>query len=712
MEITLKAFKDIAKQYNEAAKHLSAGHIRLDQRFGGYPGYKEEMTVSFKNLNFKSAAKMYHFCQLHPILTRGLSRVSALGESFWAEFEQTTRETYQTLDVVAASQAKDFKTLKLAPQDIPMDYRPLIIQHAPLEHTEGNYTYRFLTTTHKGVYHSDINLIGRNDDPLYDYLDKGFFVMELATQRRPRKFIIANQYDVNTAHIFAMCKIQPKLADMLQNGCFINVYDAELRRLRMQKKLNEASKKLYAPIAETIDSDYKKNTTLIVVGKLMSGEVEKTAVNNITFRTGSATYENISIEAGDLLASLYDKINFNGEFDIYGIVSVYASDIETRLNALASENKDKKEPEGGLNLDEHQALLEDEAAEAGEKKSLPVFSINGISITAAVSSTGQRYINDVRINKDEIAQAIHRASCHRGAEEYKLFLKSISRMSIRWHDIIANGMPVKIHENITRDEYSNPVPGPAAPAIKFVIDKADKCIKIVINPERSVRVALGRLTSRIDTINRRTDSKIYYPKNKDGWYHRTVSRNYVWAAEEIAEALIDCCTFTKKVKDETGAVKPVVEMLITKEDIVALLGVATEQKRKALERSKEFLQTAVRLTGAVEIEFMGKSAYKVKGALREYAVVISTAKVYDYDTKQYRCIVNDRHFAGVGYDDIASRLLALKNDSVMQEKINTLRGAAQPQHENVHDGDLPNRDNRDFIGDYVDHVLNNREQQA
>jgi hypothetical protein len=77
-------------------------------------------------------------------------------------------------------------------------------------------------------------------------------------------------------------------------------------------------------------------------------------------------------------------------------------------------------------------------------------------------------------------------------------------------------------------------------------------------------------------------------------------------------------------------------------------------------------------------------------------VVIENAKVYDFDTKQYRCIVNDQHYDGAGYDDVATRLLALKNDSVLQETVVTLRGAAQPQYENAH-AHTPERDVIDHI---------------
>lgn len=713
MDIKLSTFKELLKQYNRVASNVSESTLSINTSYGSYPKYEETGKLAFKYVAFKSAGKMYNFSKYLDIITYGMPRVSSLGEAFCVELEAALTTETKTLAHISTNHVKEFKSIKLAPSAINIDYQPYVIQHSPVEVTEGNYTYRFLTGQDMS-YNNAIKLISRNDDALYDYLDKGFFIMEFpAYGSRGKQFIVANEYDVNVAHIFALCKIQPALTEMLQKGCFINVHNAEMLRLRMHKKLQDKNKKVYAGVAELIDSDYKSNTTLIVVGKLLAGEVDKTVVNNITFRPDSATYEQVSIEAAGLLPELYSKLNFNGEFDVYGLVAIYANKIEADLKKLAeTQSKEKADAEAkadegaGLNLDEHAAQLEDAEEEAVEKKSLPAFKINNIEITASISATGQRYINSIRINKDEIAQAIHRASCHHSAEDYKLFLKSISRMSIKWHDIIANGLQIKVHDSMSLAEMQEAEPRATAPALKFIIDKEDKQIKLQVSKDKTVRVQLNRLAQRVTTINRRTDNKMYYPKDLQvGYYRRSAVRNHTWAAEEIALALIECCTFKKKVKNEEGKVEETVETLITSADIVALLSVVNEQKKQAIERSREFLNTAVKLTGAELIDFMGKQAYKVKGSIREYAVVIKDAKVYDYESKQYRCIVNDRHYAGAGYDDIASRLLALKNDSVMQQQIGTLRGAAQPQHENVHNDQIPDRDVRDHLSELVTKVL-------
>jgi hypothetical protein len=144
--------------------------------------------------------------------------------------------------------------------------------------------------------------------------------------------------------------------------------------------------------------------------------------------------------------------------------------------------------------------------------------------------------------------------------------------------------------------------------------------------------------------------------------------------------------------------------LITRDDILDILSVVKDSKKEAIERSRIFMETAVKLTKAELVEFMGKRAYKVQGSLRTYAIVIENAKVYDFETKQYRCIVNDSHYDGAGYDDVATRLLALKNDSVMQSSVSTLRGVAQPQYEHAH-AHNPEREVEFNMGNLVDAVL-------
>jgi hypothetical protein len=711
MDLPYDSFLKIAKQVQTLSKYVVTMDVNIDKTNEYVNGkYIPTVNVAYLRLVFDSVANMHAYNKQLPIPTHNL-RIQSPGDiledrpktlvgppDVKGDKELSDKiseisgwEETHTMRMLNSTTAKLEPTVKLIPEETLVMFRPHIIKRSPLEITEGDYTYRILTSQDDRNYTPRIRVIARNDEPLYDYLDKGFFLMTIQKEKdnglKEPTFVVSDSYDVNTAHVFMMCKIQHNLTDLLKDGCFISKYEAELTKLKMLKKLTPEAKQLYLKNVKAVDEDYRKNTTLVVVGKLMSGEIERTTIRDITFSKTLAKYENTEIEADDLLALLSEKLDFNGEFDIYAVIQNYANHIQGRLCSKIWHDHELNDIEQGNN--------------ELKKKALPSFKINDITITASVGYKGQRYLNDIRINMDEVAQAIYRASCYRSAEDYDLFLKSISRMSIKRHDIIANGLQVKIHAGMTNDEYRNEIPGVNAPALKFVIDKDDKRIKLYIDAERQVAVNLGDLIKKVKTINTRTNNRGYTAAGYNYWKNR----DHLWAAEQLAQALIETTTFTVNTTKEDGTVEEKKTVLISKEDVTKLLQVVEEQSKAKIERSKQFLDTAVKLTGAEQIEFMGQKAYKVRGSLREYAVVVSNAKVYDYETKQYRCIVNDRHYKGAGYDDIASRLLALKNDSVMQDQIGTLRGMAQPNAENVHNDYRPERDVEEVLTPLVDKVF-------
>lgn len=672
MQFELAQFKILTKDFHKVSKFISAGKVNLDYSYGD--NYQIQYTLGYSGLQFRTVARMAAFCKdIHiPIdVGSGINNLGTPASAVWEKLKTTPRDQC-TMRYISKEDSQWTKTVKLIPKTVALQNTPNIIKHAPPEVTEGDFTYRFLTSRggppQDGV--ARLEILARNDEPIYDYLDKGFFVMHLPGKKTggaSKKYIVADEYDVNVAHVMAMCKLQTSLAEHLKDKCFVSVYNAELTRLKFEKKLTEVNRKAYTPIKEAIEDDYRKNTTLIVVGKLMNNDIAKTEINNIRFTKTTASYENISIEAPDLLEVLYSKLNFNGEYDIYVISEIYSQHVEGLLEA------------------------------AKEAIELPEIKVNGIPIVASMTGTFQRYLNKIRINKNEIGQALHRASCSHTEQDYNLFLKSISRMSIRWHDVISNGLQVKIHE-MDQEELRDPNPGVTAPSLKFFVNKETKQINLRISEDRGVRVSLSKIVKKVDTVNRKTNGGYHYdPKNR---YNRR-GKNGEWCAKEMVQVLIDSCTFVNSTKGEDGVVIAKKEVTITKEDITKLLSIAQEAKIKAIKRSKEFLETAIKMTGAVAIEFLGKAAYQVAGTLRSYAVVIDNAKVYDLDTKQYRCIVNDHHYIGTGYDDIAARLLALKNDSMMQAHIGTLAGGPQPGAENIHNDYVPERDTEDSIDELL-----------
>jgi len=537
---------------------------------------------------------------------------------------------------------------------------PLAIVRPPWEVTEGAHTYRFVTMTSTATHTPTVVELARDDDPIYNYLDQGFFYLRVNAQVKDKLStyrVVSDRLDVNTMHIFIMCSMQPKLTEVLRDSCFVHSSDAQLTRLKMEKKLDAKFKGKYEIFREYIEKDYLANTSALAIHNLVAGVVEKVAIDEVVLTPTKASYQNISIEAPKLIGTLSTAVNFAGEFDIYTLITAYANHIDK---------------------------TQEDARIVGEEIYLPVFSINGIAINIQVGNTGVRRINGIRINKVEVREAVYRASCSHSVEDYNLFLRRISKMSLRWHDVLANGVPVKMHSSMSGEDYNKPKPPADAPSVRLIVSPILKRFALDIEG-RHIPVKLGKFLERVDTINRRTNCK-------QGRGYGATHRNYMWAQREVATALIECTTFEKLEVAEDGTKTKTSTVGVTRKDIEALLKKCNEAKLKALQKSKEFMETAITSTKAERIEFLGKPALKVVGSLRTYAIVLENAKVYDLDTKKYRCIVNDHHYQGVGYDDIAARLYALRNDAISQKHIGTLKGEAQPQAENAHAGQLPDRD--------------------
>lgn len=675
MNISIQDFKNTSSAILEAIKHVDHIHIELPHYVYGNC-FKS--VFNFSQIRFRNVAKLYRYVKHLPVdiynAELAHNRVHA---DFWAAIKRGYTHGEKTLVPIQKDHVQSFEGLRLVPEAIDKKHRPLLLQNAPIETTEAERTYRGITWR-SDASEDELVMLSADNDQIYDYLDKGYFIMFCEKTsikgKLEKSVVVSDRYDVNTAHIFAMCWLQPSLAEMLKNKCFINHREAEMLKLRMAKKMHISNKSAYAKISEAIETDYRSNSTLVMIAKLLDGSVAKTTINEIEFTKTTATYERISVEHESLLNILQATLNFNSEFDIYTICNILG-------NQLQAKSDDTIRPQESTD----------------PRITLPKVSINGIDIVVSIAYTGCRYINDIRVNKDEVGAAVSRASCYHDPEGYKVFLETIRSLSIKHHDIIANGLPVKIHSNITYDEYSQATPGPAAPTIKFKITKDTNRVHLEVSPTKSVPVHFQKIINRVATLNERTDNKNTRQKLPGYHYATNVSRNYRWAAKQMIDILVSACTFTDEIVDADGNKRKTTKVYISEDDVTALLDAANENKRAAIARSREFMEMAVKSTGAEKIDFLGQPAYKVVGKMRTYAVIIKSAKVYDFETKKYRCIVNHNHYQGAGYDDVATRLLALKNDSLTQESIGTLQGEAQPHYEPLNNN--ANMDEREAVVD-------------
>jgi len=227
--------------------------------------------------------------------------------------------------------------------------------------------------------------------------------------------------------------------------------------------------------------------------------------------------------------------------------------------------------------------------------------------------------------------------------------------------------------------------------------------------EPAVPIKFNDCIAKLNTLNRKTNNGY-----RSTGYGR---RDNNWAKTEVVNVLKECCTFDKKTTNIVEVDEPVMEevlvgdndhapensgvqlipvidkktgqpktkkvkkkeVVVTKECLLSddqaafVTKMADEFQKQALLKSQKFLADAIRNTGAKLINFQGEEGYLVEGKLRKYVVNKRTNQVSNYDTKAYICIVEPGHQVSVGGDATASRLYALKNDSVLVNRIGTLK---------------------------------------
>lgn len=526
---------------------------------------------------------------------------------------------------------------------------------------EKNITYRLLWGPQGAI--SAVP----HTDPEYIHLDKNFLILHNSSYsprlkfvtglteatRKSYRYLIINELTVDTIAVIAAIILCPNLCKYLSSSV-INSATIKLTRIKMEKdeffkhKDNLAKQQEYKAIVAEAIAMYEKRTNAGLIRKIRQGELVQGTYNDIKLTKTSAVYDTISIEADNFIDTICDNLVFDERTDIYGLIRAY---ITHQVKSLEAELKEKDS-----NLSR-------------------TCKINGITVTISRKLDNDfRYINDIRINKDELVDVAYRASCMQKTDQFEKFLKSVTTFSLAWHDMLIQGIPMKLHSNITFAEYCNAEAGSACPRIKFFRDDDGFKLKTDSEKKEGVLINFSMAIKKLKKLNRRINNA-YHTENG---YRR---RDYNWGREELSKVLKECCTFTKKKKNKDGVVEETTICTLSDELAAKMGAMANDFHEKALEKSKNFLETAIKATGAKEIVYATKPALLVEGTLRKYAVIKENNSVYAVIGQQengdyygrFICIVEPGHQVSVGCDATAARLYALKNDSVTVGAISTLR---------------------------------------
>lgn len=523
-----------------------------------------------------------------------------------------------------------------------------MISLPPFEQIEEEVTYRYIGTQ------TQCNFCIPHTHPLYQYLDQGFFYCTILIAGK-ENMVITNELNLDTLCCFYLLAQGPKHIKELQDGCFINSALAKVLRIKLEKLIQADIPAynfgLYTTAKGNALREYEKVVNSGLIRKVLDGKLPHGVFNGMRFTKNSATYETITVQADNLLEFLADNLIFDERTDIYTLIRTYITLLNNSIEA------------------DPLTTTEEHPVATVEKQ----FIINGIPMSISrTSANTRRYVNNIAINKEEVETVCNRAACFTDAETFNKFVNSVHDMSLKWHDAIANGVGVKIHDGMSYDEYHSPKAPLSAPKLKFRIEDGD--VKLQIDDDSSVKIKFNDFLKKIEVLNRRVNNG----------YSSHVARNVEWGRTELTNLIKECCTFAKKtlrlnaegeaVVDENGKKIYDVENVCTISNAQAAMieRISREYQKKAIERSKKLLEKAIKDTGARIERYQGIDYYVVKGTMREYGINAATNQVINFETKGHICIVEQGHTVGVGADSTVVRLYSLKNDSVLVGQIGTL----------------------------------------
>jgi hypothetical protein len=325
--------------------------------------------------------------------------------------------------------------------------------------------------------------------------------------------------------------------------------------------------------------------------------------NEVTFRTHEIEYEEQIIVSKDIKVKyLLGNFTRNLNDDSFNFERIYEQFCNELIKAAQKSGKSTAKI-GSVDV-------------VVEVRSKP--NTNGVVMVT-------NYVNDYRINKDELVDVLLRALCYAKTSDFENYLESVSKCSLRYHRVIASGIPLKVNDAI------------AGQTIEF---------------------------------------KIGLDRDKN--------RNYISFGDNIRYSVKD----SNKLLNLIGATDMlrVINVLVDP-DIVGVTGkdikyiietgrIALENERK---KEAEMLEQAITLFGCQKVEEAlldnGRvvSGYTVKGKLREYLIETSTIRVFEYPTGKYLCMVDKGQNEHANIARLVSRMFALANDSKLAQEITTLQ---------------------------------------
>lgn len=265
------------------------------------------------------------------------------------------------------------------------------------------------------------------------------------------------------------------------------------------------------------------------------------------------------------------------------------------------------------------------------------FEINTANYRVKIEKRNNKkfYINDIRVNREELVECLKRTICYDNKEDYENFLSIVSKCSLQNHKLIDSGITTKVilsrdiiylvKLNLTRNKSKN------------YLVLGDRKIQI-----KKLTQFNNRLVPRVTILN---------------FCNLCSSDNY----------------FNEK---------------LTTEDVINLINDGKQRYLDAVKKSEELLNDTIKsLNITVKQNYTYdditcEKAYEITGKSGNEYVVVENSDNHSGNTGVYKkngktlsyvCIVDKNLGDQVGKDKLVNRFYALANDSKVIDKISTLK---------------------------------------
>jgi hypothetical protein len=245
-----------------------------------------------------------------------------------------------------------------------------------------------------------------------------------------------------------------------------------------------------------------------------------------------------------------------------------------------------------------------------------------LKITSSKANSGLWYINDIRVNKLEVTEALLRGLCYTDQKDYDNFLHTISRCSLRIHKYLASGVPISAQDEILNTKLIFKLP--------------------LIRKGHLNYISLSNKEFKISDINRLLNIEKY-----------------------------------RRMSEVIGVLLNPTVLGLDGDQIKFIIEEGQIFYKKSQELEQTLINNTFKLFNITEDSFNMQNGrtiegYFVKGKKHEYIIEKDTLAVFENPTGRYICMVDKIHNEFNGTAKLVNRIYALANDAVLSKEIHTL----------------------------------------